>query len=181
MRINLSNEKVEAALYRYWSRESATGLGSRWPDIPEARTQALSHGAMFFSFPMFDRLPVEGQPEPKRFGPMAIDFDSKTDPARAFQEARHLIAHLADYYTLDANALEYYASGSKGCHVFIPSECFSVDDGDPCLPLVFKVLWLNGKPTLTLEPSICLCSAWAKVRWFGLRMSCERMAVTKYP
>lgn len=152
MKFKLDKNKIEEALrHRYWSRESGDRTWFSMPDIPEARTQALKHGAMFFSFPMFDRLPVEGQPEPKRFGPMVIDFDSKTDPARAFQEARQLLAHLADYYTLDANALEYYASGSKGCHVIIPPECFGAVDGDPALPLVFKRFAAEWKTDLNLE------------------------------
>jgi len=149
MKYEFQSDKV---LYRFFKEEPEERVWKPIPNKQEAIAEAIRKGAMFVTWTVFDRLPVDGKlDESMRYGNLVLDFDCKNDPGKALQDLRSLcLIHLPEYYTLDPNAISFYASGGKGFHAEIPAECLGAESGDPFLPLAYKKLVANWKETLEL-------------------------------
>ena len=134
--------------YIYWTTEQK-GPWKCIADTPEAREQAIQHGAMFFTNTSLSR-PWEnsGTPEPRRRGDFCVDFDGPG----AIQNARDLfLVHLPDLYGADPYECRFFMSGQKGVHVEVPSVCFGAADGDPLLPKVYKRIAAELKAMFNLD------------------------------
>ncbi len=149
MKYEFQSDKI---LYRFFKEEPEERVWKPIPNKQEAIDEAIRKDAMFVTWTVFDRLPVDGEPDqPMRYGNLVLDFDCKNDPGKALQDLRSLcLVHLPEYYTLDPNAISFYASGGKGFHAEIPAECLGAESGDQFLPLAYKKLVANWKETLEL-------------------------------
>jgi hypothetical protein len=121
----------------YWMPEQK-GPWNLIHDTQKGREWAVKRGAMFISWAPLSHEPKDGGPEPHRWGDFPFDFDDKNDPDNALKDLNKLIMGICCRYRLDFNAIQYYASGSKGFHAIIPAEVFGAENGDPYLPLIFK-------------------------------------------
>jgi hypothetical protein len=121
----------------YWMPEQK-GPWNLIHDTRKGREWAIKRGAMFISWAPLSHEPKDGEPEPHRWGDFPFDFDDGDDPGNALSDLNKLVMGICLLYHLDFNAIQYYASGSKGFHVIIPAEVFGAEDGDPYLPLIFK-------------------------------------------
>jgi len=131
---------MEQERYLYWMRETGNRKWNPIYDTEERRKLAIKSGAMFFTSISFsDLFSNNGQPEPTRYGDLPLDFDCKENPDKALQDMKHLcLHHLPELYDVDPYDIKFFCSGSKGFHAVIPKELFSLEDGDPYLPLIYK-------------------------------------------
>ena len=118
------------------------GRDNSWKVIPDsetARKQALEDGYTAFSTTVFSYEPVDGKPEPIRYGSLFLDIDYKLDPEIAVNFTRDLVwGTLFGMYGVNPYSLKYWISGGKGCHVEIPAKIFGAEDGHPFLPCIYK-------------------------------------------
>ena len=135
--------------YRYWKEEPKERKWKFTEDTKEALATLINNGAMFVTWMAFKN---NGQPEPHRWGDFPLDFDCAEDPSKALRELRELcLTHLPELYGIDAYALRFFSSGSKGFHVEIPAKLFDAQDGDPYLPLIYKRIAAMWKEKFNLE------------------------------
>ena len=150
-------KEVPAERWVYWKPEAKA---TRWisiPDTPEARSQAIKDGAMFFTWACVSK-PYEGNGdgEPHRWGNLPLDFDSPDDVGRALMDLRRLCFDYLPKYGIDPSELHYYLSGGKGFHVVIPARLLNAEGGDPQLPLIYKEIVAQWKKDLGLD-SLDMC------------------------
>jgi hypothetical protein len=92
-----------------------------------------------------------GHPEPVRYGDLPLDFDSHDDLGITLKEIRELcLFHLPELYDLDPYTVKFYLSGGKGFHAIVPAKIFDAQDGDPCLPLIYKKIAVGWKEQFKL-------------------------------
>ena len=113
-------------------------FGDAIPDTPEARQDALAKGATAFTTTAFEFEPVKGKREPKRFGSLYVDFDSKYGPEKAIAAARDFVHRLKDDFLVPMQMLRYWISGGKGCHIEIPAKLYGGENGHTHLPKILQ-------------------------------------------
>lgn len=135
----------ETKRIRYWKKEKPKDPWKLMLDTETAKKIVIRQGAMFITWTAFSEpYKGNGNPEPKRFGDLPLDFDSKDKPEIALNDVRELcLIHLPELFDLDPYDIKFYCSGSKGFHAIIPAELFGVQDGDPYLPLIYKRIISN--------------------------------------
>ena len=122
----------------YWKEETPVAPWNLIHDTPEARQQAIKAGAMFTTWASLSS-PYEGNghPEPRRWGDLPLDFDSKENVQQALDHLRTLcLVHLPEFYGIDPYDIHFYLSGGKGFHAIIPAKLLNAEGGDPHLPMV---------------------------------------------
>lgn len=139
----------------YWKVETPQASWNLIADTPQARTRAISEGAMFFTWASLSAPYSEGNGhlEPHRWGDLPLDFDSKDKEniQQALYDLRALcFVHLPEFYDIDPYDIKYFLSGQKGFHAIIPARLLNAEDGDPHLPLVYKDIVTRWKETLKL-------------------------------
>ncbi len=121
---------------------------------PEGYMRALGDGytatSVFeFSHPVSNE---KGKPQPIRYADIVLDFDAtqtvtdddgrvigkKGDIESARMALILLVEHLHREYRVSPYSLNYFASGSKGFHVIIPSKLFGGEHGDINLHEIYK-------------------------------------------
>jgi hypothetical protein len=142
----------------YWKPEEEE---TRWQPIPcteRALKLVLKQKAMFTTWCRFSEPYIgNGQPEPNRKGNFPSDTDCKEHPEKALDDMRRqCLVLLPELYGVDPYAIRYFASGGKGFHCEIPAELFGAQDGDPHLPLIYKMIacdWATrfNLPTMDLS------------------------------
>lgn len=148
-------------MYAGYSDNPSDNRSRAWKvyeDTPDNRQQALDAGYTAFSTMSFSSPLEDGKDEPNRRGDLVIDFDCKYNPYDSILFARRFLDKLRLYYGLELNALRYYLSGGKGCHVVIPAECYGGEAGDPYLPLIHeRMIFFMGKRVLKASGLIEKC------------------------
>lgn len=123
----------------YWKEEEAKRPWKFIGITPENLSEAVSEGAMFFTWTEFEFQLGNGNGEPKRYGHFPLDFDDKENPQNALDDMRSLcLVHLPEIHDVDPHCIRFYASGSKGFHAVIPMWVFGSEDGHTHLPLIYK-------------------------------------------
>ena len=146
----------------YWKVETALAHWNLIQDTPEARSEAIKEGAMFFTWASLSAPYSEGNghPEPHRWGDLPLDFDSedKDNIQQALDDLRALcFVHLPEFYGIDPYDIKYFLSGNKGFHAIIPAKLLNAQEGDPHLPLIFKDIvgrWKEALHLNTLDMSL---------------------------
>jgi hypothetical protein len=110
------------------------------PNTPEALEQAIAEGYRSKSLMSFEYEYSADKPEPNRKGNLFIDFDNHSEPFKAIVDARKFCELLHTEFNVDLNNLQYWLSGSKGCHIEIPSEIYGDAEGDSHLPKINKAM-----------------------------------------
>ena len=148
--------------YLFWKRENKQDSWKLIDDTAGARKAAISKGAMYFTWNLFD-VPYYGNGgpngvEPNRRGDLVLDFDDANNPQNALKDMRDLcLGHLRSMCTdLNPGMISYYASGGKGFHAVIPAILLDSQDGSPNLPFIYKRIVSEWKerfnlPTLDLS------------------------------
>jgi len=141
---------------RYYKKEKPNSRWELMADTETAQRIVVKKGAMFATWNAFSEpYKGNGQAEPRRFGNMPLDFDSKENPEEALREMQQLcLFHLPELYNVDPYEFEFYCSGSKGFHAVIPAELIGAQNGDPYLPLIYKKIvsdWAQGLKLKTID------------------------------
>jgi hypothetical protein len=110
------------------------------PNTPEALEQAVAEGCRAKSLMSFEYEYSADKPEPNRKGNLFIDFDNYLEPFKAIVYARKFCGLLHTEFNVDLRNLRYWLSGSKGCHIEIPSEIYGDTEGDSHLPKIHKTM-----------------------------------------
>lgn len=133
------------------------------PDTPEEIRRGIDQGYTAKTILSLEYEPEKGKQEPKRWGPLVLDFDYKNGPCKAIKAAKYFIARLCSHYQLDANNLRYWISGSKGCHIEIPDTLIGSEEGSEILTVIYSLM----TRVLFLQ---CLrsTSGWSKMIDFGM-------------
>ena len=121
------------------------GLENWFPieDTEEAIKQAIDIGYTAISYMSYEFEPEDEQKiEPNRRGNLFIDIDSKRDPKFAFNATKYILRKLIERFKLDLRYIRCWLSGSKGCHLEIPSYLYGDKKGHPYLPKIHR-LFLN--------------------------------------
>ncbi len=128
------------SLFRYYAQQNGDKPGP-WKVVEntlEDFERAKQDGAAFISTMAFEYEPEKGKPEPRRYGDLVIDFDSKEDPEIARQDCIRLVHYLSQR-GVRPELLHYHVTGNKGFHLVIPA-CLFWDKGDPLLPMIYDSL-----------------------------------------
>jgi len=96
--------------------------------------------AMFQSYPFFEHAPINGSPDPVRYGDFVIDIDTGDIACEA---ALKILAWMAEIYGIEEDAWRIYLSGKKGVHLELPSVVCGLDTGHVLLPMAYKRLALD--------------------------------------
>jgi DNA polymerase I len=150
-------------MFLYWKQEKAEDTWKLIEDTRQNCEEAISKGAMFFTWMSFSAPYKDDGAEPIRYGSFPLDFDHTLAPSAALDDLKKLLLQcLPNSYGLNPEVLRYFISGSKGFHAEIPAEVFGAQAGDPFLPLIYKKIaadWIKkfnlgttekGKPILDL-------------------------------
>lgn len=120
-----------------------------WSNIDE------NNMSMFKSYPDFEFIPgTRGEEEPIRYGNFILDIDTKE---QAIDDAKRIIAHFQEMYSIDPNEWEIYLSGKKGVHLILSDKIFDIESGHKLLTLGYKRLAKDIEGDLGL---ILDCSAY---------------------
>jgi hypothetical protein len=149
-----------------------------WTYIPSknaALEKAIAAGAMYTTWQHFEYEPVNGA-KPTRYGSLVLDFDDKKNPEHALADMSELcLNHLPDQYGVDPQAIEYFASGSKGFHAVLPSWLFGHPEGHEKLPLIYKRIaqqWRDELDMQTLDMSLYCMGKGKMFRLPNIKRSC---------
>lgn len=163
----------------YWKEEEAKRPWKYIETTPENCSEAVSKGAMFFTWNEFEFQPGNGNGEPKRYGHFVLDFDDKENPQNALDDMRSLcLTYLPEIHEVDPHCIRFYASGSKGFHAAIPTWVFGSEDGHTHLPLIYKGIarrWATDLNLKTLDLSL-YCQGKGKM----FRLSNIRRSIDTY-
>lgn len=110
------------------------------PHLYEEIQKTIDDGYTAISSMQFSSEVLDGNPEPVRYGPLLMDFDSHDGPIPAVNAAAQFMDKLNLYFGVDPNQCKYWLSGSKGCHVEIPAEIFGGEAGSVLLPYIHKTM-----------------------------------------
>lgn len=125
-------------MYRYYQKREETS----WipiPDGPDAEKRALDAGARKLTILAVSEIIDEETANKEALsykGPLYFDIDS-ADLKQSIESANQLVRKLL---ALDVpeDAVQVYASGSKGFHILVPSSVFSTGRAQKRLPAVYK-------------------------------------------
>jgi len=149
--------------YLFWKRENKQDSWKLIDDTAGARKAAVSKGAMYFTWNVFDEPYTNGNgcssgAEPNRRGDLVLDFDDASSPENALKDMKDLcLGHLRSMCPdLDPGMIQYFASGGKGFHAIIPATLLGAQEGSPNLPFIYKRIVSEWKdrfnlPTLDLS------------------------------
>ena len=149
--------------YLFWKRENKQDSWKLIDDTAGARKAAISKGAMYFTWNVFDKPYTNGNDcssgaEPNRRGDLVLDFDDANSPENALKDMKDLcLGHLRSMCPdLDPGMIQYFASGGKGFHAIIPATLLGAQEGSPNLPYIYKRIVSEWKdrfnlPTLDLS------------------------------
>src|SRR6056297_2611077 len=128
----------------------------RYPRLksPEAWVKVNDDSAaMFQSYPFFEHAPINGNPDPVRYGDFVIDIDTGD---LACEAALKILAWMSEIYGIEEEAWRIYLSGKKGVHLELPSVVCGLGSGHMLLPMAYKRLALDiqGELGVTLDLSM---------------------------
>lgn len=137
-------------------REEAcvAGMSANWkiyPATDEGIRQAVKDGYKAITVYEFSK-PVENkETRPLIFGDLYLDFDAKKeiideqgkkqemgDIDKSLRAIRIFVNILVEDFNVNPDALKFWASGNKGFHMCIPRQLIGSEEGDNCLPEIYR-------------------------------------------
>ena len=110
---------------------SRKGKPERWVKVSDAKQK------MFRSYPFFEEIPSEENPNPKRYGDLVFDIDTGNT---ACQDAIKIIDYFESVFGVEYLQWRVYLSGKKGVHLELHDEICGMGFGAVWLPLAYKTL-----------------------------------------
>ena len=78
-------------MFLYWKLEKAEDSWKLMEDTPQNRMDAISKGAMFFTWASLSTPYEDNGAEPNRYGYFPLDFDYSLVPAAALNDLKKLL------------------------------------------------------------------------------------------